>query len=95
EIRFKLHLQPLQVVNELAIDISNVVPFYNNCSSQGVRNYRVNSAASISSVIQMTTEYKLILGIKPGESNWTVKAIVSEKCSPTKARNSQLKYQHI
>ncbi|XP_022848737.1 replication protein A 70 kDa DNA-binding subunit B-like [Olea europaea var. sylvestris] len=40
-------------------------------------------------------EYKLIPDIKPGESGWTVKAVVSEKCSPTKARNSPLKYQHI
>ncbi|CAA3017185.1 Hypothetical predicted protein [Olea europaea subsp. europaea] len=40
-------------------------------------------------------EYKLIPAIKPGESGWTVKAVVSEKCSPTRARNSPLKYQHI
>ncbi|CAI9777202.1 unnamed protein product [Fraxinus pennsylvanica] len=45
--------------------------------------------------IEMATEYKLIPDIKPGESGWTVKAIVSEKCSPNKARNSPLKYRHI
>ncbi|CAI9777056.1 unnamed protein product [Fraxinus pennsylvanica] len=45
--------------------------------------------------IEMATEYKLIPDIKPGQSGWTIKTIVSEKCSPNKALNSALKYQHI
>ncbi|CAA3021321.1 Hypothetical predicted protein [Olea europaea subsp. europaea] len=59
----------------------------------GIRNG--GFPTGVQSKIQMATEYKLLPDIKPGDSNWTIKAIVSEKCSPTKARNSQLKYQHI
>ncbi|CAA2956378.1 Hypothetical predicted protein [Olea europaea subsp. europaea] len=97
EICFKLHLQSLGIVNELdiVIVISDAVPSHNNCSSEGVCNYRVNSAASIASAIQMATEYKLIPDIKPRDCNWTVKATVLEKCSPTKGLNNQLKYQHL